>query len=89
MLDSAFLHIPGNTDSRRRAYTGQLAAVLRPGGWVHLLEISEQVTEHPSITSAEIVDAFDERWGEAQVRESTYRVTTGDVPAWVVSLQRR
>lgn len=43
-LDSAFMHIPGNTATRRRAYTHQLAAVLAPGGWVHLLEISEGVT---------------------------------------------
>lgn len=89
VLDSAFLHIPGNTAASRRAYTDQLARVLRTGGWVHLLEISEQEAEHPSITSTEITDAFDDRWEPPQVQQSTYRVTTGDVPAWVVSLQRR
>lgn len=89
VLDSAFLHIPGNTAARRRAYTDQLAVVLRAGGWVHLLEISEQVTEHPSITSAEIIDAFDDRWANANVHKVAYAVTTGDVPAWMVSIQRR
>lgn len=88
-LDSAFLHIPGNTVDRRRAYTNQLAEVLHTGGWVHLLQISEQVTEHPSMTSEEIVDAFDDRWTNATIREATYAVTTGEVPAWLVSVQRR
>lgn len=89
VLDSAFMHIPGNTAERRSAYTDQLAEVLRSGGWVHLLEISEKIPEHPSITTAEILAAFDERWTDVQVAETTYRVTTEDVPAWQVSLRRR
>lgn len=89
VLDSAFLHIPGNTAARRRAYTQQLAAVLSPGGWAHLLEISEQVTEHPSITQAEIVDAFDDKWTAPQIHPATYMITTGEVPAWLASVQRR
>lgn len=89
VLDSAFLHIPGNTAPRRRAYTDQLAAVLLAGGWAHLLEISEQVTEHPSLTRAEIIEAFDDRWTNATIRETAYAVTTSDVPAWLVSIQRR
>lgn len=88
VLDSAFMHIPGNTADRRSAYTEQLSEVLRSGGWVHLLEISEKIPEHPSITTAEILAAFDERWTDAKVEETTYRVTTGDVPAWQVSLRR-
>jgi ubiquinone/menaquinone biosynthesis C-methylase UbiE len=89
VLDSAFLHIPANTAARRRAYTDQLAAVLPAGGWVHLLEISEQVTEHPSITQAEIIDAFDGRWTAPRIRPATYTITTGEVPAWLASVQRR
>ncbi len=88
-LDSAFMHIPGNTAVRRRAYTGQLAAVLPAGGWVHLLEISEQVTEHPSMTRAEIIDAFDDQWADPTIQAATYAITTGEVPAWLVSIQRR
>lgn len=90
VLDSAFLHIPGNTATHRRAYTQQLAAVLPAGGWVHLLEISERATgPFPSITSAEIVDAFDHQWINAQIQHAAYSVTTGEVPAWLVSIQRR
>ena len=89
VLDCAFLHIPGNTADARRAYTAQLAAVLEPGGWAHLLEISEQDTEHPSRTRAEILDSFDDQWANAKVQESTYLVTTGEVPAWLISLQRQ
>ncbi len=89
VLDSAFLHIPGNTAARRRAYTQQLAAVLTSGGWAHLLQISEQTTEHPSMTRAEIIEVFDEEWVDSTVRETTYSINTGPVPAWLVSMQRR
>lgn len=90
ILDSAFLHILGNTATYRRPYIQQLAAVLRAGGWVHLLEISERATgPFPSITNAEIVDAFDHKWINAQIQHATYAVTTGEVPAWLVSIQRR
>lgn len=88
VLDSAFMHIPGNTPARRRAYTDQLAAVVESGGRVHLLEISEQVVEHPSMTTAEILEAFDDRWTGARVRPATYLITSGEVPAWLVSLER-
>lgn len=89
VLDSAFLHIPGNTAAGRRGYTDQLAAVVRHGGWVHLLEISEPIAEHPSITSTEIVDAFDDRWTRPKIEETTYAITGGELPAWLVSIQRR
>jgi SAM-dependent methyltransferase len=88
VLDSAFMHIPGNTAARRRAYTDQLAAVLSAGGWVHLLEISERVTGYPSLSTAEIIDAFDDSWTEATIQETTYAITTEEVPAWLVSIQR-
>lgn len=89
VLDSAFLHIPGNTAARRRTYTDQLAAVLTSGGWAHLLQISEKVTEHPSLTSAEILNAFDDKWTDAKIQEATYMVTSDELPAWLVSIQRR
>lgn len=89
VLDSAFLHIPGTTADRRRGYTHQLVAVVPRGGWVHLLEISEQIADHPSITSTEIVDAFDDRWTNPKIHKTTYAITTGDLPAWLVSMQRR
>lgn len=89
VLDSAFLHIPGNTAASRRAYTHQLAAVLTPGGWAHMLQISEEVTEHPSMTSAEIIDAFGEEWNNSTVRKTRYAVNGEEVPAWLVSVQRR
>jgi cyclopropane fatty-acyl-phospholipid synthase-like methyltransferase len=90
VLDCAFMHIPGNTAARRRSYTHQLADVLPAGGWVHLLEISEQVTEHPSITQAEIADAFgDDKWSVPQIYPAIYVITTGELPAWLASVQRR
>src|SRR5699024_1487029 len=89
VLDSAFLHIPGNTAARRRIYADQLAAVLTSGGWAHLLEISEKVTEHPSLTSAEILNTFDDKWTNAQIQEATYMITDDELPAWLVSIQRR
>jgi SAM-dependent methyltransferase len=52
--------------------------------------ISEQATgPFPSITSAEIVDAFDHQWINAKIQHAAYAVTTGEVPAWLVSIQRR
>lgn len=88
VLDCAFLHIPGNSAAARRTYTEQLATVLNPGGWVHLLEISEEVTEHPSMTRTEILESFGAQWTNAKVQAATYAITTGEVPAWQVSLQR-
>lgn len=70
-------------------YTHQLSAVLPAGGWVHLLEISEQVTEHPSTTQAEIVDTFDGKWAVPRICPATYVITTGEVPAWLASVQHR
>lgn len=87
VLDCAFLHIPGHTAETRRAYTSQLAQVLEPGGWVHLLEISDQEGPHPSITRSEILESFDDRWANAKVQETSYLTTMGEVSAWLVSLQ--
>ena len=88
-LDSAFLHIPGNTAENRRIYTAQLASVLESGGWAHFLEISEQSGEHPSLTSAEIVGSLGtDSWKNAEVSTATYAGTDGDIPAWLVSVQR-
>ncbi|OEV03442.1 class I SAM-dependent methyltransferase [Streptomyces oceani] len=89
VLDSAFLHIPGNSAEDRLAYTRQLAQVLESSGWVHLLQISEYSDEHPSLTRAQIVEAFDDDWSSMRIDPSTYAVTTGEVPAWLVSVRRR
>ncbi|AXK37098.1 class I SAM-dependent methyltransferase [Streptomyces armeniacus] len=90
VLDSAFMHIPGNTAGRRRDYTRELANVLVSDGWVHLLEISERSEEHPTLTRTEIVAAFDdEDWTDIRIGPTTYAVTTGDVHAWLVSVRRR
>lgn len=87
-LDSAFLHILGDRDTRR-AYTRQLAAVIPAGGWVHLLQISERSRwDTPKITSADIVDAFTDGWVVGEVRESGYDITTGTAEAWLVSMRR-
>ncbi|MBB4932991.1 ubiquinone/menaquinone biosynthesis C-methylase UbiE [Lipingzhangella halophila] len=89
-LDSAFLHIPGNTAERRAAYARELAAVSEPGGWVHLLELSDPDAGHPSLTRAEIVAAFDtDAWTNIEVSETSYEVTDGETPAWLVSVRRR
>ncbi|WP_367124431.1 class I SAM-dependent methyltransferase [Streptomyces phytohabitans] len=94
VLDSAFLHIPGNTPDRRRAYTRELAAVLVPGGWVRLLEISERSAEHPSLTRTEIAAAFDDAdWADLRIGSTTYAVAAGggatsEVHAWLVGVRR-
>jgi 2-polyprenyl-3-methyl-5-hydroxy-6-metoxy-1,4-benzoquinol methylase len=89
VLDSAFLHVLSDAASRS-AYTDQLAGVVRAGGLVHLLEISElAVGEFPKITTAEIVESFDERWTVVTSRAVSYRIADGEVPAWLVSMQRR
>ncbi|HEX5493975.1 MAG TPA: class I SAM-dependent methyltransferase [Mycobacteriales bacterium] len=87
-LDSAFLHIFGDQDTRR-AYTRQLAAVVPVGGWVHLLQISERSGwDTPKITSADIVDSFVDGWAVGDVRESGYDITYGTAEAWLVSMRR-
>jgi SAM-dependent methyltransferase len=88
VLDSAFLHVlPGS--GARRAYADQLAAVVIPGGRVHLLEISEaDVKLFPSMTRAELTGAFGEGWSAPEVSTDSYAVTTGDVPAWLVTVRR-
>lgn len=89
VLDSAFMHIPGNTADSRRAYTRELAGVLASGGWVRLLEISERSDEHPSLTRTEIVAAFDdESWSDIRISDSTYAVHDGEVHAWLASVRR-
>lgn len=87
-LDSAFLHIPGNTPESRLAYTAQLAGVLESGGWAHFLQISEESAEHPSLTRAEILDSLDDSWQSAEISATTYAGTEGSIPAWLVSVQR-
>lgn len=88
VLDSAFLHVLPDADSRS-AYTDQLAGVVGTGGRVHLLEISElAVEDYPKITVAEIVESFDERWTVVASRAVSYGIADGEVPAWLVSVRR-
>lgn len=89
VLDSAFLHIFGDPAEKRRAYTDQVAAILSPGGWMHLLEISERIEEHPTMTRPDIAASFGYEWTTITIEEASYAVTTGDVPAWLASAQRR
>ncbi|WP_410606480.1 class I SAM-dependent methyltransferase [Amycolatopsis sp. lyj-109] len=87
-LDSAFLHVLSGSRARR-AYIDQLAAVVIPGGRVHLLEISEaDVKLVPSMTRAEITGAFGEGWSAPEISTESYAVTTGDIPAWLVTVRR-
>lgn len=88
VLDSAFLHIPGNTAERRSAYVRGLADVLAPEGWAYFLEISDPVGG-PSLTREEVVDAFDDAWTTPQVSATSYETTVGGIAAWLVSVQRR
>ncbi len=88
VLDSAFLHIPGNTPERRGTYVRGLADVLVPGGWAHFLEISDS-EGGPSLTREEVVDAFDDAWTTPEVSETSYDSTVGGIAAWLVSVQRR
>lgn len=94
VLDSAFLHVWGDQvcgDADRRSdYAAQLALVLPAGGHVHLLQISDLATgDYPKITRAEITDTFAEGWTLDRIQAATYATTSGDVPAWQVSLRRR
>lgn len=90
VLDSAFLHVFADA-ADRSAYTDQLAAVVRSGGQVHLLEISERSEGgHPRLTATEIVQSFDQRWAVVASRAARYRITDGsELPAWQVSVRRR
>ncbi|QVQ52733.1 class I SAM-dependent methyltransferase [Spiractinospora alimapuensis] len=89
VLDSAFLHIFGDPAERRRAYTDQVAAILAPGGWMRLLEISERIEEHPTMTRPDIAASFGYEWTTITIEEATYAVTSGDVPAWLAGAKRR
>jgi hypothetical protein len=92
VLDSAFLHIlAGDRDAgRRSAYAAQLTLVLPAGGRLHLLQISELGTgDYPKITRAEITGTFAQGWTLDRIQAVTYATTSGDAPAWLVSLHRR
>lgn len=89
VLDSAFLHVLGDPPERRRAYTDQVAQVLAPGGWMHLLEISERIAEHPTMTRPDIAASFGYDWTTLTIAEARYSITTGEVPAWLAAARTR
>jgi hypothetical protein len=81
--------IPGDEPAgharRRYDFAG---AICFAGAMVLLVYAIVSPGPFPSITRAEIVDAFTDGWSVEQISAAVYAVTTGEVPAWLVTVRR-
>jgi len=85
VIDSALFHIIPD----RRRYAAKLAHVLRPGGRLYLLEISEYVSgQYPRVTRDDIRAAFaPPLWRIDEISADRYRVAGGHFPpGWLLLL---
>jgi SAM-dependent methyltransferase len=101
VIDSALFHVFEPDD--QRAYARSLHEVVRPGGVVHVLVLSEEgPTIGPQVSDVMIRDAFADGWELEELRASTYRAFLGpeyaarfglpegfiDSAAWLASARR-
>ena len=98
VIDSGLFHTFGERERRR--YVAGLAAVVRPGGRLHILCFSDE--EPPGsgpkrITKCEIHDAFQDGWGIAEIRAARFQTTDhpeartfspGGPKAWLATITR-
>jgi cyclopropane fatty-acyl-phospholipid synthase-like methyltransferase len=97
-IDSGLFHV--FSDEQRPVYVQGLAAVLRPGGTVHMLCFSDREPpgEGPRrVTQEEIRAAFSDGWQVREIRESSFQTATyegapkfspGGPQAWLASIVR-
>jgi SAM-dependent methyltransferase len=90
VIDSGLLHILSDAD-RARLVAG-LHAVLRPGGYIHLLAFNEH-TSWPGprrLTQTEIRTTFEQGWEVEAISTSRFEVVdgSGGAEAWLASIRR-
>ncbi|MFI9508695.1 class I SAM-dependent methyltransferase [Nocardia sp. NPDC052566] len=74
VLDSALFHVFGTDEQARTAYVAGLHAVLKPGGLVHLLALSDaEPGIGPRISDAVILDSFGDGWELEELAATRYR----------------
>jgi SAM-dependent methyltransferase len=90
VIDSGLLHVLSDAD-RARLVAG-LHAVLRPGGYLHLLAFNEHATwpGPRRLTQTEIRTAFEQGWEVEAIRASRFEVVdgSGGAEAWLASIRR-
>lgn len=99
IVDSALFHVFGAEDRAR--YVRSLHAVVRPGGLVHVLALSDtEPGSGPRISDTVIREAFGEGWKLEEIRPSQYRANgnhtslglpaeqSADVIAWLARARR-
>src|ERR1700724_1732818 len=90
VIDSGLLHILSDAD-RARLVAG-LYAVLRPGGYLHLLAFNEHATwpGPRRLTQTEIRTTFKQGWEVEAIGTSRFEVVdaSGGAEAWLASIRR-
>jgi SAM-dependent methyltransferase len=90
VIDSGLLHVLSNAD-RARLVAG-LHAVLRPGGYLHLLAFNEHATwpGPRRLTQTEIRTTFEQGWEVEAISTSRFEVVdaSGGAEAWLASVRR-
>ena len=85
ILDSALFHIFGDEDRAR--YVASLHGALKPGGYVHVLALSDAGRGFgPQVSEAQIRGAFADGWRLEALDTTTYRGVVGAAQADAVGL---
>jgi SAM-dependent methyltransferase len=89
-IDSGLLHILSDADRAR--FVAGLHALLRPGGYLHLLAFNEHATwpGPRRLTQAEIRTTFAQAWEVEAISASQFKVVdgSGGADAWLASIRR-
>jgi SAM-dependent methyltransferase len=102
VLDSALFHVFGDDD--RGAYVASLHGAVKPGGYVHVLALSDAGRGFgPQVSEAQVRTAFGDGWELEALDVTTYRGVVGeahaeafgvavgtqvDEPAWLARARR-
>jgi SAM-dependent methyltransferase len=90
VLDSGLFHTLG--DDERAAYVAGLAAVIEPGGVLHLLCVSDAATGDQGPTRRvgrdELRAAFSAGWNVVSIEPERLETTFGGLPAWRAWIER-
>jgi SAM-dependent methyltransferase len=80
ILDSALFHVFGDDD--RGAYVASLHGAVKPGGYVHVLALSDAGRGFgPQVSEAQVRTAFGGGWELEALDVTTYRGVVGEVHA--------
>jgi SAM-dependent methyltransferase len=90
VIDSGLLHILSDADRAR--LVASLYAVLRSGGYLHLLAFNEHASwpGPRRLTQAEIRSTFEQGWEVEAISASRFEVVdgSGSAEAWLASIRR-